>query len=437
MKMGACVQVISRELIKPSSETPHHLRKLKLSYLDQSLPSFYVPLVFFYQADELRGLTTSNPLQISQRLKNSLSNTLTSFYPLAGRIEDDFVVDCCDAGVEFIEARLNAQLMDIIQEPYVQDQKQYLPLDPTTEKVTTLVVVQTTFFDCGGVAVGLCFSHKIADFTSIMAFINAWAATSRGDTEFSRFSFDLASYFPSRNSRVSDFWQFLQPEQKQATKRFVFDNEKLAALKQVAASLSLKNPSRVEVVSVFFWKHFMEAAKSRNQEDKKTFAAFQAVNLRARKIPPQLLQNVFGNCFMVPFAISKSTECRDVEEFHDLTTKLRSAIRSINEEYIQKSQGGNSYLNDLFSLSPLLLKGELDWCVFSSWCGFPVYEVDYGWGNPVWVCSSGWPLKNFTVLMNSRCGDGIEVWVSTSQENIEMLETQIDLIPAATLPINS
>ncbi|KAL0375588.1 UNVERIFIED_CONTAM: Stemmadenine O-acetyltransferase [Sesamum calycinum] len=312
------------------------------------------------------------------RLKNSLSNTLTSFYPLAGTIEDDFVVDCCDAGVEFIEARLNAQLMDVIQEPYVQDEKQYLPL------------VLTGYVGCvvaDGVAVGLCFSHK--------------------------------------------------PEEKQATKRFVFDNKKLAALKQVAASLDLKNPSRVEVVSVFFWKHLMEAAKSRNQEDKKTFAAFQAVNLRARKIPPQLLQNVFGNCFMVPFAISKSTECRDVEEFHDLTTKLRSAIRSINEEYIQKSQGGNSYLNDLFSLSPLLLKGELDWCVFSSWCGFPVYEVDYGWGNPVWVCSSGWPLKNFTVLMSSRCGDGIEAWVSTSQENIEMLETQIDLIPAATLPINS
>ncbi|KAL0448666.1 UNVERIFIED_CONTAM: Vinorine synthase [Sesamum latifolium] len=293
--------------------------------------------------------------------------------------------------------------------PYMEDVKQYLPLDPTTDEVRSLVVVQTTFFDCGGVAVGLCFSHKIADFTSIMAFINAWAATCREDTEFARFSFDLASYFPARDS----------------------------PLKQVATSLSLKNPTRVEVVSVFFWKHFMEEAKSRNPEDKKTFAAFQAVNLRARKIPPQLLQNVSGNCFMVPFAISKSTESGDVEEFHDLASKLRSAIRKINEEYIQKSQSGNSYSNDLFSLSPLLSKGELEWCVFSSWCGFPVYKVDYGWGNPIWVCSSGWPLKNFTVLMNSRCGDGIEAWVSTSKGNIEMLETQINLIPAATLATNS
>ncbi|KAL0413488.1 UNVERIFIED_CONTAM: Stemmadenine O-acetyltransferase [Sesamum radiatum] len=175
--------------------------------------------------------------------------------------------------------------MDVIQEPYVEDGNKYLPVDPTTDKVRTLVVVQTTFFDCGGVAVGLCFSHKIADFTSIMAFINAWAATCRGDTEFARFSFDLASYFPSRDSPVSDFWRFLQSEEKQATKRFVFDKEKLSALKQVATSLSLKNPSRVEVVSVFIWKHFMEVAKSRNPEDKKSFAAFQAVNLRARKNP--------------------------------------------------------------------------------------------------------------------------------------------------------
>ncbi|KAK4424824.1 Stemmadenine O-acetyltransferase [Sesamum alatum] len=436
--MGAGVQVISREIIKPSSETPHHLRKLKLSYLDQLLPSFYVPLLFFYQADELRGRTTSNPVQISQKLKQSLSNTLTSFYPLAGRIEDHFVVDCCDAGVEFVEARLNAELMDAIQEPDMEDMKQYLPLDPTTEDVTALVLVQITFFDSGGFAVGLCFSHKIADFTSIMAFINAWAATCRGEAEFSRFSFDLARYFPSRDSRVSDFWRFLQSEEKQAMKRFMFDKEKLAALKQEATSSSLKNPTRVEVVSAFIWKHFMEVAKSKNPKAEKTFAAFHAVNLRARKIPPQLLENVSGNCFMVPFAISKTTERRVVEKFHHLASKLRSAIRNINEEYIEKSQTGNSYLNDLFSLSPLVSKGELEWCVFSSWCGFPVDKVDYGWGRPIRVCTSGWPLKNFTVLMNSRCGDGIEAWVSTNKDNIEMLETQINLLSdTAALDIDS
>ncbi|KAL0414903.1 UNVERIFIED_CONTAM: Stemmadenine O-acetyltransferase [Sesamum radiatum] len=268
--------------------------------------------------------------------------------------------------------------MDAIQEPDMLDMKQFLTLDLTTDEATTLVFVQTTFSDCGGVAVGLCFLHKIANFTSIMAFLNTWAATCQGETKVSRFSFDLASYFPSRELGGFDLWGFLKFEEKLATKRFVFDEEKLAALKQVASSSSVKDPTRVEVVSAFIWKHFMEVAKSKNPEVEKTFAAFHVVNLRTRKIPPQVLENVFGNCLMVPFALSCNTEYEGVEDLDDLTSKLRSMIRSINNEYIEKSQSGDCYLNNMFSLAPAVLKRELDWCVFSSWCGFPTYRVDYG-----------------------------------------------------------
>ncbi|KAI3448773.1 hypothetical protein Pfo_005438 [Paulownia fortunei] len=436
--MEARVQLISREIIKPSSETPHHLKKFKLSYLDQLVNPMYIPLVFFYQADEVRGLTTSNHVQISQHLKQSLSETLTSFYPLAGRVEENFVLHCNDAGVEFIEARVHAHLMDTIQEPNMEELKQYLPVDPTApggHGEGTLFLVQITFFDCGGIAIGLCFAHQVADCTSIMAFVNAWAATCRGEAEISRFSFDLATYFPARDFPGSGFWEFSMSNEKLMTKRFVFDKEKLAALKQAATSPSgstVKDPSRVELVSVFIWKHFIEVAKFNNIQAKKIFAAFHAVNLRERTSPSQLLENVFGNCIMSALAFSNtniaSDQNEDVEEFHDLVSKLRSSIRTISDDYITEAQSGDSYLNDLYKLFSIITKGELEWCSFSSWCRLPLYEVDYCWGNPIWLCTTALPLKNLTVLVSSRCGEGIEAWVNMNQDNLEMLETQIKLI---------
>ncbi|KAI3449126.1 hypothetical protein Pfo_005791 [Paulownia fortunei] len=409
--MAARVEVISKEIIKPTSETPDHLKKLKLSYLDQLVPPVYIPLVVFYKADEVRGLTSSNHVQISQHLKQSLSNTLTSFYPLAGRIEDNFVVDCNDAGVEFIDARVHVQLMDAIQEPNMEELKQYLPVDPPTAGVLgegtstkTLFLVQITFFDCGGIAVGMCFPHQIADCTSIMAFVNAWAATCRGEAEkVSRFSFDLASYFPARDFPGSGFWEFSLSNDKFMTKRFVFDKEKLSALKQAATSYSgstVKDPSRVELVSAFIWKHFIEVTKISRQ--KRIFGAYHLVNLRPRTSPPQILENIFGNSII--------------------------SIRTIGDNYIANSQSGDSYLNDLYKLLSLITKGELEWCGFSSWCRFPVYEVDYGWGNPIWLSTTALPLKNLIILVSSRCGEGIEAWVNMNQDSLEMLETQIQLL---------
>ncbi|KAL0387763.1 UNVERIFIED_CONTAM: (13S,14R)-1,13-dihydroxy-N-methylcanadine 13-O-acetyltransferase AT1 [Sesamum radiatum] len=194
--MEASLQVISKEFIKPSTETPIHLRKLQLSYLDQYLRPAYMPMIFLYQADELRGLTSTNHTQISHVLKQSLSNTLTLFYPLAGQMQDMSVVDCDDAGAEFIEARVQAQLNDALQEP-ISEQLKHLTADAAAGTLpgAALVAVQVTYFDSGGIALGACVSHKLADGTSIMTFLNAC----RGEAEFPQFSLDLANYFPPGN----------------------------------------------------------------------------------------------------------------------------------------------------------------------------------------------------------------------------------------------
>ncbi|PPD77647.1 hypothetical protein GOBAR_DD25439 [Gossypium barbadense] len=77
------VEVVSEEILKPSSPTPDRLRRYRLSFLDQLNPLLYNHLAYFYPkiCD-----TEANKITILDRLKHSMSNALTYFYPLAGRM---------------------------------------------------------------------------------------------------------------------------------------------------------------------------------------------------------------------------------------------------------------------------------------------------------------------------------------------------------------
>ncbi|KAL0456515.1 UNVERIFIED_CONTAM: Stemmadenine O-acetyltransferase, partial [Sesamum latifolium] len=355
------------------------------------------------------------------------------------RIQDRSVVDCNDAGAEFIEARARTQLNDALKEP-INEQVKHLTAYSSAGALpgAALVAVKVTFFACGGIAIGVCVSHKLADCTSIMSFLNAWAASCRGEAhEFPGLNLDLANYFPAREFPDTHSLRELMSDEKNiVTKRFLFDKEKLEALKQAATSPSgsnVKNPTRVEVVSAFIWKHFIDVAKSKNPEAKKTFVASHVVNLRGRTSPPLVLENIFGNCYMPTTAFSSTSD----GEFHDLVTQLRSAIKKVNEYYISKAKSGESYLNDRLKIVSLFMNGELEFCAFSSWCRYLVYEVDYGWGKPVSFCTSFTPRKNATYLLNSRSGDGIEALITMPQDEVEILESKIKLLSRNPTQINS
>ncbi|PIN14889.1 Vinorine synthase [Handroanthus impetiginosus] len=409
------VEIISKEMIKPSSPTPNHLRKLKLSFLDQISPQVYVPLIFFYRNYELN----INHDEVSRLLKQSLSSILTLFYPLTGRIQQNSLIDCNDAGAEFIEARVHTRLTQVIEEPRMEELQQLLPVEPlgqTDDKA--ILSVKINFFNCGGTAIGVCLSHKIADGVSSVAFINAWAAACRGEAEDIQPSFDLAFHFPPKDL----FGSSITPnvgvaKEKITTKRLVFDKEKLAKLKQVVASGEVKNPTRVEALSAFIWRHFIQAARTKtNTRNITSFAGVHAVNLRPRAIPP-IPAHAFGNCWRPAIAILSQTE----DSNYDLVTKLRYAITEIDDGYIKKLQC-EDYLSNLSKWIDFFKK-DIQVCNFTSWCKFPMYKVDFGWGKPVWICTTTLPFKNLVVFMSSSSEDGIEAWVNVPDDDLEMLET--------------
>ncbi|KAL0406635.1 UNVERIFIED_CONTAM: Stemmadenine O-acetyltransferase [Sesamum latifolium] len=167
---------IAKEMIKPSSSpAPPHLRKLQLSFLDQLAPPIYIHIILFYYHH--------NSGETSRKLKRSLSDALAIYYPLAGRLRDNSWVDCNDAGAEYVEAWFNnVQLSDVVEKSGKEELKQYVPLEPSGGEDIPLAV-QVSFFGCGGMAIGVCLSHSLADAMSLVTFINAWAAACRGDAK--------------------------------------------------------------------------------------------------------------------------------------------------------------------------------------------------------------------------------------------------------------
>ncbi|KAL9991709.1 putative vinorine synthase [Helianthus debilis subsp. tardiflorus] len=107
-----------------------------------------------------------NP-KVVTHLEQSLEKTLTRFYPLVGRyVDKTYTADCNDDGVEFIHAKVNIKMQDIIvNEANVKHVDKFIP--PKTGVTNLLLAIQATVFMCGGVALGACAAHKIVDASTL------------------------------------------------------------------------------------------------------------------------------------------------------------------------------------------------------------------------------------------------------------------------------
>ncbi|CAI9118875.1 OLC1v1020502C1 [Oldenlandia corymbosa var. corymbosa] len=444
--MEAKIDIISRELIKPSRPTPIDRRGFPLSLLDQSEPPAFIPILFLYQKQLPNSKIDLDPSKRTLHLKQSLSECLSEFYPLAGKLrpDDELSVDCDDSGVLFVEAEVNVSLAEAVNNAPFESFGQYLPFDPYINEGNddeALLAIQITWFGCGGCAIGVCLFHRVADLISLITFMNSWASENRGDSTKSSMkltpNFDLGrQLFP-----MPEFPIILPPvalkEGKKVCKRFIFNKEKLTELKELAisspsSSSLMKNPTRVEVVTAFIWKQLikLEQAKNRGTANKETTSRiWHVVNLRSRISSLVALPSdefPFGNHIILgpaSFTSSKNQDETD-DDYGDLVPLTSNAIRTINEDYV---------LNRAVPLMRGLLNSSVteqlnhqktmasDW-LFSSWCRFPIYEVDFGWGKPVSVGPVGTPGFNVVALKSTRNEEGIEAWIS-------MLEAEFALLP--------
>ncbi|KAL2233691.1 vinorine synthase-like [Sesamum indicum] len=414
------IEVISNETIKPSSPTPESLRKYQLSFLDQIAPPTFMPLVYFYPADA----KFSNP-EKSNHLKKSLSQVLSRFYPLAGRLIDDLYVDCNNEGAPYVEAVANCSLSQVVTNPIPKNMNKFLPYK--VDEVQNLgMAVQVTYFQCGGTAVGLLISHKIADALSFFLVANTWAAIARNGNydDVPGPKFEGAKIFPPRDAAGFKPSTGIVKEEL-VTKIFTFPASRISALQERysggAAELPQRRPSRVEALSAFLWTRFISATQMK-ADPNKIYTVLHAVNLRTRLDPP-LSEYHFGNISRLAIAMPSV----GVDGGSELLQKVREAIRAVDGEYVAQLRQGDKHLNFLKERMAQANKGELVTFNFTSLCRFPLYEADFGWGKPVWAGSAGLVYKNLVTFIDTATGNGIEAWINLRKEDMEKFEADLEL----------
>ncbi|KAG5628752.1 hypothetical protein H5410_000469 [Solanum commersonii] len=416
------IEVISKEtLIKPCSPTPIELRHYSLSYLDQIVPSIFMPLVYFYPASDLISNT-----ERSNKIKLSLSQALTKFYPLAGRVVDNLYVDCNDVGVPYVEVIVKCNLADIISDPIPNELNKFIPYELDDVKDLGLVV-QVNFFECGGMAIGIGISHKLADAASCFMFINTWASIARCDYDdtchFSP-SFDSSTLFPSKDaSLVRDACLEIRKENI-VTKKFVFSNSNILTLRDEYADQRMKG-SDSSFIGIFV-EPFHGDRSFRKGPDK-IYAVTHTVNLRGRTNPPLhefLFGNIMRSALVVPF-FDKGSE----NEVFEFMNKVRESIQEITNNFVsQFKKNDQQHLSLLQEKANEKRKGHLELLCFSSLCKFPLYEADFGWGKPIWVGSGRLAMKNIIGFMDTKLGDGVEAWVNLEADDMAKFEVDKKLL---------
>ncbi|CAI0395934.1 unnamed protein product [Linum tenue] len=490
--MGLKVEITSTESIKPSSPTPHHLRTHNLTILDQTAPSCYVPLCLFFYP-HTSSSSSSSSSSFLESLKGSLANTLNVYHPLAGRYRDAFAVDCNDAGAEFVNARVVAGSMsDVVRQ--APDDDVLVPLLPCrprgrhvdSEGELVLLAVQVSFFDGGGVSIGVCVWHGLADACTLACFLATWSGfatqysggrtISEGNDAVVE---DCTAVFPpadlSLHGECMERFRAAVATPGTRTKRFVFDGGKIAALRRGIEESSwrrrlvaepefeisekiplrhvkLQQPTRVTAVAAVIWAAAIKIArdnkKKKSRRDDVHIAAM-ATNLRPR-MNPGFAEHVMGNLVQIPVfaewplndeaAVENAAEHGRGGYYGALAGKLRESVRNVTDESVRKAAVAGSGGSPSSFLGGLMRRfveahdgGNL--LVISSWCRFPFYEVDFGVGKPSWICTFTMS-HNLAVLMDAKDGEGIEAWVTLSADEMSEFENDAGMLQYATSSSN-
>ncbi|XP_055811430.1 stemmadenine O-acetyltransferase-like [Solanum dulcamara] len=428
--------ILSKEKVKPSTPTPLHLRNHNLCFFDQLAFGICITPIFFYK---------NNNNIVDNHLKNSLAETLTLFYPLAGELssEDSTFVDCNDNGVLYVEARVKDVCMDeFLRNIDLSQLINFLPQNASmgskmnyVQTLETLVSIQVTRFDCGGVAIGGVLFHKLLDGDTMSKFFNTWAKIACGDNDDgveNMASLDFTSsslLFPAQNFPQ----EFLETkkriffyEEKSLVRRFVFYAKAIESIKMKVSSENVPNPSRVEALTTFIWKHMILATRATKGISSRPIMVAHLVNLRSR-IEPKL-PNAFGNLVFV--ANSEVIEMSDHElELPHLLGIVREMFETMNSENLKALEGDDALdcIVDMATQVGSLLP-QLDTYKFSSWCNFGLYDVDFGWGKPIFIAPFIEPISSLNkqqiILVENGRNDGIEAWILRNNE--EMLELESD-----------
>ncbi|KAK9213522.1 hypothetical protein WN943_002910 [Citrus x changshan-huyou] len=385
------IHVKESTIIRPAQETPRHC--LRLSDLDLLMPASHIPSVYFYRRPNYPSNLFEGGL-----LKEALSKVLVPFHPLAGRLGKDengrIEIKCNGKGVLFIEAETSCVTDDFGDfESCLKLVQLVPPVDRTKDAYFhPLIMAQVTHFKCGGVSLGLMMHHLPMDGTTAYHFMNSWAEMTRGipisvPPIFDRTILDVGvPTSPSFHHIEHDPPPFMnsptQNPQAISTAILKLSPDQMNILKEKSKGDhgSTVKYTRFEIVAAHIWRCACKArGLSVDQATKLDIPTSGRFKLNP-KIP-------FGYCGNVGFCTTPMALSGDIqsESLNCTTERIHEALKMTDDKYMKS---GHAYLKQQPDLTVIRRDAKISNCpnlLTTKLADMPMYEVDLGWGRPVFT----------------------------------------------------
>ncbi|XP_028792055.1 shikimate O-hydroxycinnamoyltransferase isoform X2 [Neltuma alba] len=416
------INVKESTMVRPAAETPR--RSLWNSNVDLVVPNFHTPSVYFYRP------TADTPgFFDAMVLKDALSKVLVPFYPMAGRLRRDddgrVEIDCNGEGVLFVEAETDKVIDDFGDFAPTLELRQLIPAVDYSRGIETypLLVLQITYFKCGGASLGVGMQHHVADGCSGLRFINTWSDIARGhdltlrpfiDRTLLRAQdpprpvFDHIEYKPPpamitpSSLPPSPTKPGADPAPPAAVSIFKMTRGHLNLLKSKSKENgNTINYSSYEMLAGHVWKNVCKARGLPHDQETKLYIATDG---RSR-LKPELPEGYFGNVIFTATPMAIAGDLMSKPTWY-AASKIHNALVRMDNEYLRSAL---DYLELQPDLKALVRGAHTFKCPnlgITSWVRLPIHDADFGWGRPIFMGPGGIAYEGLSFIIPSSSNDG-------------------------------
>lgn len=430
------------ETIVPASATD--TSPVFLSNIDQVVV-IPVETVYFYPANPEKGLD-----KLVDTLRDALAKVLVPYHFMAGRLQMNteemrLQIDCNRAGAQFTHYTSGVAIADLGD--VTLPNPAFRGLVPTKFDATVvfelpLLAIQVTTFKCGGYTVGVMMNHTLFDGPGAIGFFMNYTALARGEELLYEPDFDRtplkARDPPTPTHEHFEFFKLsdltgtdnpfttpgsaeaeyvaMQNSMDHVTRVIPFTPEMIEILKKRALEGdTIKRVSTFEAVAAHLW---LARTKSVDlMPDMPTNLLF-AVDIRRRMKPP-LSKHFAGNGVFSSCARATPEEIEKMS-FVEAVQHIQKAIERVTDDYVRSSIDWGQINRGV----PALFGGFF----LSAWWKMPFYEIDYGWGKPIYAGPIVTPLIEFVLLLSNGTQDGgLNLVIALEPEQMARFEENVKI----------
>ncbi|GAB4850560.1 hypothetical protein Ancab_029869 [Ancistrocladus abbreviatus] len=429
------INVKETSMVKPAEATPK--RSLWNSNVDLVVPSIHTPSVYFYRPNSLPNFFDTNVM------KEALSRALVPFYPMAARLKRDedgrIEIDCNAEGVLFVVAETTSVIDDFGDFAPTLELRKLIPTIDYSQDISSypLLVLQVTFFKCGGVSLGVGMQHHVADGASGLHFVNTWAEMARGlDLSVPPFidrtllracdppqpKFPHVEYQPVPTLKSPQSLKSQTNTPDTTVSMFKISREQLNTIKAKSKEAgSTVNYSSYEMLAGHVWR---SVCKARSLPDDQETKLYIATDGRSRWQPP-LPPGYFGNVIFTTTPIGEAGHLMSKPTWY-AASRIHEALVRMDNEYLRSAL---DYLELQPDLTALVRGAHTFRCPnlgITSWTRLPIHDADFGWGRPIFMGPGGIAYEGLAFMLPSPTNDGsLSLAICLQTEHMKLFENYL------------